>query len=121
MAGLEAKNPDSPDEVREFVDKGRVKLVKLSGGTVGKGTFEPGWKWSDHVKPLAGTESCQVQHVGYVLSGRMKVVMDDGSEIEVGAGDAFVMPPGHDAWTVGDERCELLDFGGLEGYAQPGA
>ena len=121
MAGLEAKSLDSPDEVREFVDKGRVKVVNLSGGTVGKGTFEPGWRWSDHVKPLAGTESCQVQHVGYVLAGRMKVAMDDGSEIEVGPGDAFVMPPGHDAWIVGDEPCEILDFGGLEGYAQPSA
>ncbi len=121
MAELEAKNLDSPDEVREFVDKGRVKVVNLSGGSVGRGTFEPGWKWSENVKPLAGTESCQVNHVGYVLSGRMKVVMEDGSELEVEAGDAFIMPPGHDAWTVGSEPCELLDFGGLKGYAKPSA
>ena len=111
---LEAKSLDSPEEVREFVSNGRAEIVNLSSGSVGKGTFEPGWRWSEHVKPLAGTESCQVQHVGYVLSGRMKVVGDDGSAIEVKPGDAFVMPPGHDAWTVGEEPCVLVDFGGLE-------
>jgi hypothetical protein len=118
MAGLETKNLNSPDEVRAFTANGQVELVKLSSGAVGKGTFEPGWKWSENVKPIAGTDSCQVQHIGYVVSGRMKVVGDDGSEIEVKPGDAFVMPPGHDAWTIGNEPCVLIDFGGLEGYAQ---
>ena len=119
MTGLEAKALDRPDEVRSFKDgKGSVRVVTLGSGDVGLGTFEPGWRWSEHVKPIAGTDSCQVEHVGYVLKGRMKVVMDDGSEIEVGPGDAFRMPPGHDAWIVGDEACELLDFGGLKGYAQ---
>ena len=70
---------------------------------VGHGTFEPGWRWSEHVKPLSGTDSCQVEHIGYVLKGRMKVVMDGGEELEVGPGDVFHMPPGHDAWIVGDE------------------
>jgi hypothetical protein len=74
------------------------------------GGIEPGWKWSNDVKPLAGTDSCQVAHVGYVISGRMVVRMDE----------AFNMPPGHDAWTVGDEACVLVDFGGLKGYAQAG-
>jgi quercetin dioxygenase-like cupin family protein len=116
---LTAKRFENPDEVREFQDgKGAVRLVNIGPGAVGRGTFEPGWRWSEHVKPLAGTDSCQVEHIGYVLAGRMKVVMDDGSELEVGPGDAFHMPPGHDAWIVGDERCELLDFGGLKGYAQ---
>ncbi len=119
MAALEGKGFSSPDEVREFVSNGRVELVKLESGPVGKGTFEPGWRWSEHVKPLAGTDSCQVQHIGYVISGRMKVVGDDGAEVEVGPGDVFHMPPGHDAWTVGDEACVLVDFGGLHGYAQP--
>ena len=118
MAELEAKTFDSPDEVREFKANGRVDLVHLETGAVGKGTFEPGWKWSNDVKPLAGTDSCQVQHIGYVISGRMTVKMDDGSEHEYGPGEAFNMPPGHDAWTVGDEPCVLLDFGGLKGYAQ---
>ena len=120
MAELHAKDLSSPDEVREFEDdKGDVAIVNLDSGPVGYGTFKPGWRWSEHVKPIAGTDSCQVQHIGYVLKGRMKVVMDNGDEAEVGPGDAFDMPPGHDAWTVGDEACELLDFGGLQGYAQP--
>ena len=80
---------------------------------VGRGTFEAGWRWSEHVKPLAGTDSCQVQHIGYVLEGRMRVLMNDGEGIEVAPGDVFNMPPGHDAWIVGDAACVILDFGGL--------
>ena len=118
MAGLEAKSLDSPDEVREFVANGRAEIVNLATGAVGRTTFEPGWRWSEHVKPIAGTDSCQVLHVGYALSGRMKVVGDDGAEAEVGPGEAFYIPPGHDAWTVGDEAFVAVDFGGLEGYAQ---
>src|SRR3954468_13868715 len=117
---LEAKSFDSPDEVREFKANGYVELVNLESGAVGKGRFEPGWKWSNDVKPIAGTDSCQVAHVGYILSGRMTVRMDDGSEHEYQPGEAFNMPPGHDAWTVGDEPCVLVDFGGLKGYAQGG-
>jgi mannose-6-phosphate isomerase-like protein (cupin superfamily) len=120
MSKLEAKAFDSPDEVREFKANGRVALVNLDSGPVGKGTFEPGWKWSNDVKPLAGTDSCQVEHVGYVISGRMTVRMDDGAEHEYQPGEAFYMPPGHDAWTVGDEACVLVDFGGLKGYAKGG-
>jgi len=120
MADLQAKSADSPDEVRAFQDgKGAVNVVNLASGTAGRARFEPGWQWSKHVKPIAGTDSCQVEHIGYVLGGRMKVVMDDGTEAEVGPGDFFHMPPGHDAWTVGDEACEMVDFGGLKGYAQP--
>jgi mannose-6-phosphate isomerase-like protein (cupin superfamily) len=118
MSDLQSKRFETPDEVREFQANGRVELVHLDSGSVGRGTFEPGWRWSNDVKPLAGTDSCQVQHIGYVISGRMKVVMDDGQEAEVGPGDTFNMPPGHDGWTVGDEPCVLLDFGGLKGYAQ---
>lgn len=119
MAELAGKRFESPEEVREFVDhKGRVELVDLNGHPVGKGTFEPGWRWSQHVKPIAGTDSCQVEHIGYVLEGHMVLRMDNGEEHEFGPGDAFDMPPGHDAWTVGDEACVLLDFGGLKGYAQ---
>lgn len=118
MSGLEGKSFESPDEVREFKAHGRVELVNLASGPVGRGTFEPGWKWSNDVRPLAGTDSCQVEHVGYVVSGRMVVRMDDGSEHEYTPGETFDMPPGHDAWTVGDEACVLVDFGGLKGYAQ---
>ncbi len=118
MAGLEGKSFDAPDEVREFKANGRVELVNLSTGPVGRGTFEPGWRWSNDVKPLAGTESCQVAHVGYVVSGRMTVRMDGGAEHSYGPGDVFSMAPGHDAWIDGDEACVLIDFGGLHGYAQ---
>ena len=118
-AQLIGKSFDQPDEVREFTEgKGRVALVDVNGHQIGLGTFEPGWQWSKNVRPLAGTDSCQVEHIGYVLQGRMTLRMDDGTEREFGAGDAFHMPPGHDAWTVGDEPCVLLDFGGLQGYAK---
>jgi quercetin dioxygenase-like cupin family protein len=121
MAALEAKQFDAPDEVRPFKDgMGQVELVDLSGSKVGLGTFQPGWRWSEHVKPLSGTDSCQVEHIGYVLEGRMHVQMDSGEGIDVGPGDAFRMPPGHDAWIVGDEACVILDFGGLTGYARQG-
>jgi hypothetical protein len=119
MAVLVGKRFEDPDEVREFTGaKGRVELVDLNGHAIGLGTFEPGWRWSENVKPIAGTDSCQVEHIGYVLEGRMALKMDDGTEREFRAGDTFHMPPGHDAWIVGDERCVLLDFGGLQGYAQ---
>jgi quercetin dioxygenase-like cupin family protein len=119
MANLISKRFETPDEVREFTDaKGHVELVDLNGHQVGLGTLQPGWRWSQHVKPLAGTDSCQVEHIGYVLEGRMALKMDDGTKLEFGPGDAFHMPPGHDAWIIGDEACKLLDFGGLKGYAQ---
>ena len=120
MAELLGKRFENPDEVREFpAGMGKMELVDLNGHAVGRGTFQPGWRWSEHMKPMAGTDSCQVEHIGYVLQGRMAVTMDDGTEAEVGPGDFFHMPPGHDAWTVGDEACEMVDFGGLKGYAQP--
>ena len=113
MADLAGKRFEGPDEVREFTDgKGRVELVDLNGHAVGPGTFEPGWRWSEHVKPIAGTDSCQVEHIGYVLEGRMALRMDDGTEREFGPGGIFHMSPGHDARIVGDEACVLLDFGG---------
>ena len=118
MAGMEVKKFDSPDEVREFEGNGRSEIVRIGGHTVGRGTFEPGWKWSANIKPIAGTDSCEVSHLGYVVSGRMKVFMDDGSENECGAGDVVAIPPGHDAETVGDEPCVVLDFGQLENYAK---
>jgi quercetin dioxygenase-like cupin family protein len=121
MAKLQSKQFNAPDEVRPFAaDMGQVELVQLDDNAVGLGTFQPGWRWSEHVKPLSGTDSCQVEHIGYVLRGRMNVAMDGGDELEVGPGDVFLMPPGHDAWIVGDEPCVLLDFGGLSGYAKAG-
>ena len=119
MATLEKKSLNSPDETRPLAGKGKVDVVKLGGITVGRGTFEPGWKWSEHVKPIAGTESCQASHVGYIVSGRMHIKTDDGQESEVGPGDAFVVSPGHDAWIVGNEACVALDFSGMADYAKP--
>ena len=120
MAEIKGKDFGSPDEVREFKDgKGKVELVDLNGHMVGRGTFEPGWRWSEHVKPLSGTDMCEVEHIGYVLEGNMSVRMNDGTELNVGPGDTFHMPPGHDAWVESD-RCVLLDFGGLKGYAKSG-
>jgi hypothetical protein len=118
MADAEVKNFDSPDEVREFEGKGKADVVELGGHTVGRGRFEPGWKWSNNVKPIAETDSCEVSHLGYVVSGRMKVYMDDGSEAEVGPDDVFAIPPGHDAEVVGDEPCVMLDFGEFGDYAK---
>jgi uncharacterized protein YjlB len=97
-----------------------VNIVNIGDGMVGLATFEPGWKWSDHVKPIAGTESCQAAHVGYVLSGRQMILMDDGTQLESGAGDVVSIPAGHDGWTVGDETCVVLDFAGMANYAKPG-
>jgi quercetin dioxygenase-like cupin family protein len=116
-ATVQGKSLDSPDETRQFIDKGKADIVHLGNVSVGKFVLEPGWRWSEHVKPIAGTESCQVHHIGYVLSGRMKVVMDDGTEAEAGAGDAAVIPPGHDAWIEGDEPCVWLEFAGADRYA----
>ncbi len=114
----EAKNFDSPDEVRPFEGNGQAKAVELSGHTVLEGTFEPGWKWSQNVKPIAGTDSCQVAHFGYVKSGAMRIHMDDGSDLDVGPGDVFVIPPGHDAEVTGSEACVMLDFGEAGAYAK---
>ncbi len=120
MSGLIRKSLDAPDETRPFPDgMGQLELVNSDKGPVGRATFEPGWQWSKHIKPIAGTDSCQAAHMGYVISGRMKVVMDDGQEDEFGPGDFMVCPPGHDAWIVGDEACVVVDWQGLADYAKP--
>ena len=119
MVGLEKKNFDTPDETRPFVDKGKAAIVNIGGGTVGCGTYEPGWRWSLHVKPIVGTESCQSHHVGYILKGRMKIVMNDGTSTELNPGDVFDIQPGHDAGVIGEEACTLLDFAGMTHYAKP--
>jgi len=119
MAKMVKKNLDAAEEVRSFEGgKGKVELVDLASGGVGRATFEPGWRWSEHVKPIAKTDSCQAAHLGYYISGRMKVVMDDGQEEEFGPGDYAVIPPGHDAWVVGDEPCVVIDWQGFADYAK---
>jgi len=120
MAGLIRKSLEAPEETRPFEGgTGQVELVNLDGGPVGRATFQPGWRWSEHVKPIAKTDSCQAAHTGYFVSGRMKVVLDDGEEMEFGAGDFAVMPAGHDAWVVGDEPCVVIDWQGFADYARP--
>ncbi len=118
MAKLERTSLDQPDETRP-AGKGTVEVVELEGATVMRTTFEPGWRWSESVKPIVGTDSCQVHHVGYVISGRMHVVMDSGEELEFRPGDAVQIPPGHDAWIVGDDPYVGLDFKGGAEYAKP--
>ncbi|MEU3569879.1 cupin domain-containing protein [Kitasatospora sp. NPDC036755] len=119
MSGLYQRNFDDPEEVRPFEGgTGELRLVNLDGGPVGRAVFEPGWQWSKHVKPIAGTDSCRAAHAGYVVSGRMRIVMDDGREFEVGPGDFMLCPPGHDAWTVGPEACVIVDWQGFADYAK---
>ena len=113
---LTIKKLGAPDEVRPF-NNGRLELYKFGEEVVGKGCFEPGWRWSKDVQPLAGTSSCQVSHACYCLSGRMHLKMDDGSEAELGPGEMTFIQPGHDAWVVGQETCMLLDFGDIGRYA----
>jgi hypothetical protein len=112
------KSFETPDETRT-ADRTKVEVVDLGGVTAMRATFEPGWKWSECMKPVAGTESCQVAHLGYVESGRMAIRMDDGAEIEYGPGEVGVIPPGHEAWVVGDDACVFIDFQGGETYAKP--
>lgn len=119
MGGMLRKSLDAPDETRQFeAGKGKLQLVDSGQGLVGRATFEPGWRWSEHVKPIAGTDSCQAAHLGYYVSGRMKVVMDDGEEMEFGPGDFAAIPAGHDAWIVGDEPCVVVDWAGFADYAK---
>ena len=118
VKGVEVKSFDKPDETRQFEGKGHADVVNVGGRTIGKGTFEPGWRWSQNVKPIAGTDSCQVSHLAYVLSGEMTVRMDDGTETKIGAGQVCALPPGHDAWVEGDEPCVMVDFGEFGEYAK---
>jgi hypothetical protein len=118
-SGLVRLSLDSPEEVRPFEnDKGYLELVNLAAGPVGRATFKPGWRWSNDVKPIAKTDSCQGAHVGYVISGRMKVVMNDGSSEEFGPNDVMICPPGHDAWVIGDDACVVIDWQGFADYAK---
>ena len=109
MAALEIKNMNSPDETRSL-PKTKGEIVKVGEQVIMRSTFEPGWKWSECVKPTAGTASCQANHVMYIISGRMRIKMDDGTEKDFAQGDAGVIPPGHDAWVLGDEPCVGIDF-----------
>jgi len=119
MSGLVRKSLNTPEETRTFVgESGHLDVINLDSRVVGRATFMPGWRWSEHVKPIAGTASCQSAHLGYFVSGRMAVVMDDGETVEYGPGDFADMAPGHDAWIIGDEPCVFVDWQGYANYAK---
>jgi hypothetical protein len=117
MAKMQKKTLSAPDEQRSF-DKGKIELVTLGEVTFGRATLQPGWQWSTCVKPIANTKSCEASHLTYHVSGRMGVRMDDGSEAEFGPGDVSLIPPGHDAWVVGDEAVVVIDISGMAEYAK---
>jgi len=115
-----SKQFTQPDERRPFKGHGHLDVLSFGEAKViGHGVFEPGWKWSNDLKPIAGTDSCQSEHLGYCLAGEMVIRMNNGEEIRVKAGDAFHIEPGHDAWVIGNQSCEMLDFIGFKDYAKP--
>lgn len=113
----EHKSFQTPDETREFPN-GHAEILSIGGGEVGRLVFEPGWRWSDDIKPIAGTTSCEAPHFQYHVSGRLAVRMDDGSELLAGPGDITSLPSGHDAWVVGDEPVVVIDWYGASSYAK---
>jgi hypothetical protein len=117
MEKAEMKSFEKPDEVREF-PKGRLELIKVGGATVGRATFDPGWKWSTSLQPLVKTKSCEAPHFQYHVSGVLKILMDDGTEFECRAGDVSLLPSGHDGWVVGNEPAVVIDFQGMIDYAK---
>ncbi len=117
MSALEMKSFAAADEVREL-DKTQVEILRFAGGSVARFTFQPGWKWSEHVAPKIGTPTCQVKHFGAVLGGRLHIVHEDGSSIDIGPGDSYTVAPGHDAWVIGDEPFVALEFESADVYAE---
>ncbi|MEO6612730.1 MAG: cupin domain-containing protein [Chitinophagaceae bacterium] len=117
MDKAELKHFDKPDDVREF-PKGKVELVKIGNATIGRATFQPGWKWSESVQPLAKTKSCEAPHFQYHVSGVLMVKMDNGELLECRPGDISLLPMGHDAWVVGNEPVVVVDFQGMLDYAK---
>ncbi len=120
MEKMEVKNFGNPDEVRTL-DLGKVELVRIGGRTIGRATFQPGWKWSLSVGPIVKTRSCEAAHFQYHVSGTLRVLMDDGTEKDLKPGDVSLLPGGHDAWVIGHEPVVVVDFQGMVDYAkEPG-
>lgn len=117
MSGIDSRSFDQPDETRT-PDKTRVEVVRLGDAEVGRFTFQPGWRWSDCIKPVVGGESCQVEHVGYVASGQLSVQHEDGTQVSLTPGQAYRIAPGHDAWVEGDEPYVAYEFKGAATYAK---
>ncbi|WP_427912611.1 cupin domain-containing protein [Ramlibacter sp. MMS24-I3-19] len=118
VSTFQVKSHGSPDEVRTPA-KTRVEVVKLEGYTIGRFNFQPGWRWSECIKPVVKTESCQLSHVGHAVSGRLRVRMTDGSEKTISAGESYTIPPGHDAWVEGNETFVGLEVMSADVYAKP--
>ena len=114
------KSFETPDEVREF-PLGRAEILQLGGGEVGRYTVQPGWRWSEHVKPIAGTELCEAPHFQFHVSGTVRIREADGTEFDIGPGEVSMLPPGHDAWVIGDEPLVVVDWGGAHHWAKPDA
>jgi hypothetical protein len=116
MEQAEHRTFAQPDEVRDF-PHGRAEIVKVGSGEVGRYTFEPGWRWSLDVKPIANTTSCEAPHFQYHVSGELAILMDDGTEIVAGPGEITSLPSGHDAWVVGESPVVTVDWFGASNYA----
>jgi quercetin dioxygenase-like cupin family protein len=114
MTSITKKSLSSPDQRSTPFEKGEIETVTVAGVTLLRETLQPGWKWSEHVKPVAKTDSCQKRHLKYIISGRQKILMDDGTEVELFPGDFAVIEPGHNAWVVGDEPNVLLEMAAIE-------
>ena len=117
MAQAEQKSFTAADETRTFAH-GKMDLLQIGGSEIGRLTLEPGWRWSDHVKPIAGTELCEAPHFQYHVAGRLHVLMADGTEFDAGSGDVTALTQGHDAWVEGDEAVVLVDWWGASNYAK---
>jgi len=117
VSTLSVKSHDTPDEVRSPA-KTRVEVVRLPGFTIGRFNLQPGWRWSECIKPVVGTASCQLGHVGHVVSGRLTIRLDDGSQKTIGPGESYTIPPGHDAWVEGNEPFVCIEVMSAEQYAK---
>lgn len=118
MARFQHKRVDHPNEVRPY-PLGRNEIFEMDDFVVGRMVHEPGWRWSQHVRPIAGTDRCMYHHLGYCVSGRLHIELEDGTEGEIAAQEMFELPPGHDAWVIGDETWIAIDFRGARSYARP--
>ncbi len=111
------KSFDAPDEVREF-PLGQAEILEIGGGEVGRYTVQPGWSWSEHIKPIAQTDLCEAPHFQFHVSGTLRIREADGTEFDIGPGEVSMLPPGHDAWVVGDEPVTVIDWGGAHAWAK---
>jgi hypothetical protein len=117
MANIEARDFGSPDETRT-PDKTKIELVNLAGGQIGRYTFQPGWRWSECIKPVIKTDSCQVEHIGYCVSGGLRITHNDGSEQDIMPGQVYRIAPGHDGWNLGTEPAVVIEFQGAANFAK---